>query len=79
MSDEDKHEEDESEPGAPESRGDREAEGLTPDEDVDGAEEPQGAEVLLPKSIWLRAAWVLFAVFWVVAVASLFVQSCTPR
>ena len=42
-------------------------------------EEPEGAEVLLPRSNWLRIAWVFLAVLWVMAMVVIFVQSCVPR
>ena len=45
----------------------------------DAIDEPEGAEILLPRSNWLRIAWVLLAVFWMLAMVAIFVQSCSPR
>jgi hypothetical protein len=41
--------------------------------------EPEGTEVLLPRSNWLRIAWVFVAVLWVLAMVAIFAQSCIPR
>jgi hypothetical protein len=42
-------------------------------------DEPEGAEILLPRSNALRIAWVLLAVFWMLAMVAIFAQSCSPR
>jgi hypothetical protein len=49
------------------------------DAEHDATDEPEGAEILLPRSNWLRIAWVLLAVFWMLAMVAIFVQSCSPR
>ena len=80
MSDEVPHEQehDEAGPSGPVDSGDHEETDEVP-EDEPAEHEPQGAEVLLPKSNWLRIAWVFVAVLWVLAMIAIFVQSCAPR
>ena len=79
MSDEVLHDDERSVTGTP-GPGDAEGvEQVEPATGEDQAPEPEGAEVLLPKSNWLRIAWVVIATFWMIAVVAIFLQSCSPR